>query len=299
MLTLSPAGTARSIPRRMLTSPAPLLKLRRTPSSAMIGSRGESETEEEGTVMSKACIVAGWGDEGSGVAADRGRAHSGYGPLYRIFNGLRPAARLRVLLATLLVAGIVGATAARAETIILGLGDSLMAGYGLAGDRSFPVQLEAALRAQGKDVRIVNAGVSGDTSTGGLARLDWALAEKPDVAIVELGANDGLRGQPVELLYSNLDAILTRLKQEDIPVLLTGMHAPPNFGKEYGKAFHDAYHRLAEKHEAVFYPFFLDGVATEPSLNQPDGIHPNEQGVAVIIERILPKVEELLARASG
>lgn len=253
--------------------------------------------------MSEACIVAGWRDEGSGVAAERGPADSGYGPLHGIFNELLPSALratlLSVLLTALLVTGIASSAKAAAETVILGLGDSLMAGYGLADDKGFPAQLEAALRAAGKQAQVVNAGVSGDTSTGGLARLDWALAGKPDVAIVEFGANDGLRGQPVEQLYANLDGILSRLKQEGIPVLLAGMHAPPNFGREYAQAFHAVYHRLAEKHGVVFYPFFLDGVATEPSLNQPDGIHPNEQGVAVIVERILPKVKELLARASG
>lgn len=206
---------------------------------------------------------------------------------------------LPALLAALLLAGTAGNATARTGTVILGLGDSLMAGYGLPDDKSFPAQLEETLRNAGKQVQVVNAGVSGDTSTGGLARLDWALAERPDAAIIEFGANDGLRGQPVEQLYANLDAILTRLKQENIPVLLAGMHAPPNFGRDYSEAFHAAYHRLAEKHDVVFYPFFLDGVATEPALNQPDGIHPNEHGVAVIVERILPKVEELLSRAGG
>jgi acyl-CoA thioesterase-1 len=249
--------------------------------------------------MSEACIIAGWGDDESGAVADRDRAHCRYGPLYRIFNGLLPATLLPVLFAALLLAGIASSAKAAAEPVILGLGDSLMAGYGLDDDKSFPAQLQAALRAAGKPAQVVNAGVSGDTSTGGLARLDWALAEKPDAAIVEFGANDGLRGQPVEQLYANLDAILTRLKQEGIPVLLAGMHAPPNFGRDYAEAFHAAYHRLAEKHGVVFYPFFLDGVATDPALNQPDGIHPNEQGVAVIVERILPKVEEVLARAGN
>ncbi|EKE77237.1 lipolytic protein [Oceanibaculum indicum P24] len=256
----------------------------------MIGSRDESEAEEEGAVMSQACAVAGT-DCGNRRAAAVRQAQSGYGPLRKIFNGLIIPALLAALLFT--------STAARAETVILGLGDSLMAGYGLPDGKSFPAQLEETLRTAGKQVRVVNAGMSGDTSTGGLARLDWALAEKPDAAIVELGANDGLRGQPVEQLYANLDAILTRLKQENIPVLLAGMHAPPNFGRDYTEAFHAAYHRLAEKHDVVFYPFFLDGVATEPSLNQPDGIHPNEQGVAEVVGRILPKVEELLARAGN
>lgn len=240
--------------------------------------------------MSQACAVAGNDCENRRAAALQ-QIQTGYGPLRKIFNGL--------IVPALTAALLFACMTARAETVILGLGDSLMAGYGLPNGKGFPTQLEEALRKTGKQVRVVNAGVSGDTSTGGLARLDWALAEKPDAAIVELGANDGLRGQPVEQLYANLDAILTRLKQENIPVLLAGMHAPPNFGRDYAEAFHAAYHSLAEKHDVVFYPFFLDGVATEPSLNQPDGIHPNEQGVAIIVERILPEVEKLLARTGN
>ncbi|MBU0724455.1 MAG: arylesterase [Alphaproteobacteria bacterium] len=215
-----------------------------------------------------------------------------YGPARRIFNArtaLLPSLALVVFLA-------LGAVSTRAEIVLLGLGDSLMAGYGLDERESFTVQLEAALRDKGHDVRLVNAGVSGDTSAGGRARLDWALAEKPDAAIVELGANDGLRGLEPGQLYENLDAILTRLKQEGVPVLLAGMLAPPNFGTEYAKAFKAVYIRLAEKHGSVFYPFFLDGVAAEKLLNQGDGIHPNREGVAIIVERILPKVEELLGR---
>lgn len=189
-------------------------------------------------------------------------------------------------------------TPARAEPItILGLGDSLMSGYGLTHGSSFPSQLEAALRQRGHQVEVVNAGVSGDTSAGGKARLAWSLAEKPDAAIVELGANDGLRGLPPEAMRANLDAILTTLAEQGIPVLLAGMRAPPNLGREYAAAFDRVYADLAAKHGVVFYRFFLDGVAADARLNQADGIHPNAEGVSAIVEGILPKVEELIERA--
>ena len=138
------------------------------------------------------------------------------------------------------------------------------------------------------------AGVAGDTSAGGRARLDWSLAERPDAAIVELGANDGLRGIDPASTRANLDAILAELKRRGIPVLLAGMYAPPNLGREYGAAFDAVYPGLAAKHGALLYPFFLDGVAVEPALNQPDGLHPNAAGVAVIVERILPYVMQVL-----
>ena len=157
-------------------------------------------------------------------------------------------------------------------------------------------QLEAALRQPGHDVRLVNAGVSGDTSAGGKARLEWSLAEAPDAAIVEFGANDGLRGLSPEAMRANLDAILTTLEARGIPTLLAGMRAPPNLGREYADAFRKVYADLAAEHPVVFYPFFLDGVAADPALNQDDGIHPNAEGVAAIVERILPKVEDLLSR---
>lgn len=181
-----------------------------------------------------------------------------------------------------------------AETRILALGDSLTAGYGLPAEASFPAQLERALKARGHDVRVINAGVSGDTSAGGLARLDWALAESPQVAIVELGANDGLRGQDPALMRANLDAILSKLKAKGVRVLLTGMRAPPNLGPDYGRAYDSVFAELAKKHGVAFHPFFLDGVAGQPALNQRDGMHPTEKGVAVIVERIVPQVETLL-----
>lgn len=200
--------------------------------------------------------------------------------------------------AGLLFASTVGA--ARADTVtILGLGDSLMAGYGLAEEDAFPTRLEAALREAGHDVTIVNAGVSGDTTAGGASRLAWSLAEQPDAAIVELGGNDGLRGIPTEDTRRNLDAILSTLAERDIPVLFAGMLAPPNMGREYGEDFRAVFQDLAAEYDVVFYPFFLDGVAGDLSLNQPDGIHPNRAGVDIIVERILPYVEELVARTKA
>lgn len=203
-------------------------------------------------------------------------------------------------LAGLLAAGLGAphALAAQDEPVeILALGDSLVAGYGLPADEGFVPQLEAALAEQGIEAEVIDGGVSGDTTAGGRARLDWLLAEKPDYAIVELGANDGLRGLDPAEMRKNLDAILTRFDEEGIPVLLAGMLAPPNYGDAYEEEFNAVFPELAEKHDAVFYPFFLDGVAADPSLNQDDGIHPNAEGVAVIVERIMPYLLQLLERA--
>ncbi|MFP6743556.1 MAG: arylesterase [Alphaproteobacteria bacterium] len=183
---------------------------------------------------------------------------------------------------------------ARAEVRLAVLGDSLTAGYGLAQSDSFPAQLEAKLADAGLAVVVINAGVSGDTTAGGRRRLDWLLDDEPQAVIIELGANDGLRGIDPEQTFSNLDAILTRLAEEGLPVLLTGMWAPPNYGLAYGKAFKAVFPRLAEKHDVELYPFFLDGVAGRAGLNQRDGIHPNAEGVVVIVEGILPQVEDLL-----
>jgi len=188
------------------------------------------------------------------------------------------------------------AAPAPAPVRIVALGDSLTAGYGLPADAAFPVRLERALRAEGRDVRVINAGVSGDTTAGGLARLDWVLSEKPDLAIVELGANDGLRGIDPKLTEANLDQILTRLDKAGIGVLLAGMLAPPNYGKAFESSFNALFPRLAKAHDAVFYPFYLDGVAGHPELNQPDGLHPTAAGIDVIVTRILPSVRALLDR---
>ena len=188
-------------------------------------------------------------------------------------------------------------TAFAGTITVLALGDSLMAGYGLEAQQAFPVKLQAALRAEGLDVTIINAGVSGDTAAAGLARLDWSLDDSVAAVIVELGANDALRGLPVPQAEQALDAILGKLAQRKLPVLLAGMAAPRNLGPAYQQAFDAIYARLAAKHDALLYPFFLDGVAADPGLNQADGLHPNEAGVDAIVTRILPSVRQLLAKA--
>lgn len=181
--------------------------------------------------------------------------------------------------------------------VILAIGDSLTAGYGLPPGKSFPDQLELALRGEGVDAKVVNGGVSGDTSAGGLARLEWLLEEKPDLVILELGANDGMRGLDPVATKDNLDRIIARVQESGAHILLAGMVAPPNMGSEYGKKFNAIYPDLAKRHGTAFYPFFLDGVAMDPSLNQQDGIHPTAEGVAVIVKRMLPIVNSALAEA--
>jgi len=189
--------------------------------------------------------------------------------------------------------------AAEESVRILAFGDSLVHGYGLPAGVSFPAQLQAALAARGYHVTVLNGGNSGDTTAGGRARLDWMLADKPDAVLIELGANDALRGLAPEQAYGNLDAILARLRADGVPVLLTGMLAPRNMGADYAAAFDAIYPRLAQAYGTLFYPFFLDGVAMDPALNQDDGIHPNARGVAVIVERMLPSVIRLIERARG
>jgi acyl-CoA thioesterase-1 len=180
---------------------------------------------------------------------------------------------------------------------VLVLGDSLTAGYGLSQGQGFQAQLKAALTQKGYDVQFLNGAVSGDTTAGGRARLDWALADQPDAAIVELGANDGLRGIDPRIVEENLTAILDTLAARRIPVLLSGMYAPPNFGPEYGRAFRAVFDRLSKRPGVIYDPFFLQDVAREAALNQPDGLHPSEEGVKKIVARILPYVEQLLAEA--
>jgi acyl-CoA thioesterase-1 len=207
------------------------------------------------------------------------------------------AARLFVALALLMTAAWPFSVAAQGKPLtILAFGDSLVAGFGLGSKEGFVAKLEAALKAKGIEARVVNAGLSGDTSAGGLARLDWALEPKPDFAIVELGANDGLRGLDPAQTRANLDAILTKLKAKSVPVLFAGMYAPPNMGPDYAKLFNALYPELAQKHGVGFYPFFLEGVAANAALNQPDGIHPNAKGVDVIVEKILPHVLKLIGK---
>ena len=189
-----------------------------------------------------------------------------------------------------------GASSANSGIRIVAFGDSLTAGFGLRPGQAFPDVLQIALKARGHTVEVVNAGVSGDTTAAGLARLDWAVGADADAVIVELGANDALRGQPPKETRANLDRILTRLGARGLPVLLAGMRSPENWGSDYRDAFNAVYADLAAKHGALLYPFFLDGVATDPKLNLDDGLHPNAHGIAIIVERIVPKVEELIAR---
>ena len=210
------------------------------------------------------------------------------GPLCKLFAG------------TALLLALLAAPPAQAsdELTIVALGDSLTAGYLLGPDEGFPEQLGRALAKAGhENVKVVNAGVSGDTTSGGLARLDWAVGPGADAVIVELGANDALRAIDPELTRRNLGEIVSRLKARGLPILLAGMYAPPNLGRDYGDEFNPIFAELAEREGLVFYPFFLEGVAADPALNLGDGIHPTAEGVAIIVERILPDVEKLIERA--
>ena len=207
--------------------------------------------------------------------------------------GVRARWRKAILALGLALAFLPGAHAAPLRLLVLG--DSLSAGYGLPHEDGFQVQLAAALRAQGRDVTIIDGAVSGDTSAGGLARLDWALGDGADAAIVELGANDGLRGVDPKEMEKNLTAILDRLAARHIPVLLTGMYAMPNLGADYASAFRAVFDRLGKRPGVLYDPFFLDGVAEVPSLNQADGMHPNAEGAKRVVARLLPLVDKLLA----
>jgi len=182
---------------------------------------------------------------------------------------------------------------------LLALGTSLTQGYNLPPGTDFTAVLQAKLQAAGLDVAVVNAGVSGDTSAGGLARLDWVLAEPYDAAIVELGSNDALRGLDVGQTQANLEAILARMRSKGLAVMLVGMKAPRNLGPDYVAAFDRIYPTLARKNDVLLYPFFLDGVAANLKLNQDDGIHPNEAGTQIIVKRMLPFVEKLIAQAKA
>ena len=212
--------------------------------------------------------------------------------------GAKPG-RLQCLAALLLTALVWappnGARAADRPVKIVVLGDSLSAGYGLPVDAAFPAKLAQALKAKGIAAAVTNAGVSGDTASGGLGRLDWSVPPATDAVIVELGANDALRGIDPKVTKSALDGILTKLRNRHVFVLLAGMEAPRNMGPDYVRRFDAIYPALASAHAVVFYPFFLDGVATDPKLNQGDGLHPNAAGVDAIVARILPRVEQLIA----
>jgi acyl-CoA thioesterase-1 len=206
----------------------------------------------------------------------------------------RKAARLAARLLAICVAGAALASLARAEALVVALGDSLVAGYGLAAEEGFAAVLERRLAEAGVAARVENAGVSGDTTAGGLARLGWAVGGGVDLVIVELGANDMLRGIEPAVTRDNLDAILTDLTARKIPVLLAGMKAQRNLGPDYAAEFDAIYPELAAKHGVALYPFFLEGVARRLEMNQGDGLHPNAQGVEHIVKTMLPVVTKLL-----
>jgi acyl-CoA thioesterase I len=211
----------------------------------------------------------------------------------------------RVSLVALLVAILLCAAALpksqakEQEMVIVALGDSLTAGLGLPQNESFPAKLEATLKAQGRNVTMVNAGVSGDTVSAALDRLDWALPPNTSAVIVELGGNDALQGLPPAEIETSLAKIIERVKAKGLPVLIAGMESPRNMGKDYVDQFHAIYRDLAERYGALLYPFFLDGVALDPGLMQEDGVHPNAKGVDRIVQGILPKVDELLTQVEN
>lgn len=188
---------------------------------------------------------------------------------------------------------------AQSEMHILAFGDSLTAGYGLAPSESFAAQLEKRLREKGRQVRVTNAGVSGDTTSGGLARLNWSLQDTPHLVILELGANDGLRGLKPQTMRENLEAMITKIHKTGATVILAGMRSPVNWGPAYRIAFEQVFPELATKHSLPFYPFFLEGVMSDPTLVLEDGLHPNARGVAKIVEGILPLVETELDALAG
>lgn len=191
-----------------------------------------------------------------------------------------------------------GNRAVAGTPVIVAFGDSLTAGFGLQNSDSFPAQLEKALKARGQDVKVINAGVSGDTAAAGLARLDWALPDDASGVIIELGANDALQGLDPVATKATLEQMITKIKARGLPILLAGMEVPRNLGKDYVEQFRKLYADLATRYDLILYPFFLDGVALDDKYLMGDGLHPNAAGVARIVEGILPKVEELLAKAT-
>jgi acyl-CoA thioesterase-1 len=214
------------------------------------------------------------------------------------------ASKIRIAAAGLAVTvlGIAAAAAAqsgRNVPVVVDFGDSLTAGYGLPESQAFPARLEVWLRRQGIAARVVNAGVSGDTTAGGLARLDWALADKPDLVILALGANDALRGVDPATVRANLDKIMRKIEAAGAKLLLLGMRAPPNWGEAYRRDFDLIFPDLAHAHRVPLYPFILEGVAMQPQLNQADGLHPNARGVAVMVDHIGPVVARALGQRAG
>jgi acyl-CoA thioesterase-1 len=207
--------------------------------------------------------------------------------------------KVAVLHFTVIACSLIFGTVANAATInLVGFGDSLMAGYQLPPGDGFPEKLQASLKAKGIDVSVVNAGVSGDTTTGGLARIDWSVPDGTNGVILELGANDALRGIAPEESEKNLDAMITRLKARGIAVLLAGMMAPPNMGADYAARFNPIYQKLAEKHGVPLYAFFLDGVVMDAGLKLEDGMHPNEKGVDVMVRKMEPAITQFIGTIS-
>jgi len=203
---------------------------------------------------------------------------------------------MRPLLAALAAALALAAPAHAVERVIVAFGDSLTAGLGVTPEDSYPARLQARLRAEGYAYRVVNAGASGDTTAGGLTRVDWALRNRPDIVIVALGANDALRGQDLASVRANLDAIVARFQKAGVRVLVAGMEVPPNYGARYAADFRRLYADVARKRGAAFMPFLLDGVAGNSRLNQPDGIHPTAEGYRVVVEHLWPHLEPMLKR---
>ena len=200
-------------------------------------------------------------------------------------------------------AGIASNVGARAEAQkplhIVAFGDSLFSGYGLRPGQSFPTQLQKELKAAGHNVIISNAGVAGDTTADGLKRIAWAIPDNTDAVILEFGANDALRGIEPQLARANLEKLIAKLQERHLPILLAGMRAPANWGDHYSEDFDAIFPDLAKKHDLILYPFFLDGVIFDNKLNQDDGMHPNPKGVAEIVKRMLPSVEQLITRAAA
>ncbi len=229
-----------------------------------------------------------------------------YGNDYTGINSGIPTLLLRIVKFTLKIIGLgqvfglilIFAALADAPKIVV-FGDSLVAGYQLPPGEGFPEQLQKSLTARNIKVIITGAGVSGDTTSGGLSRLDWSVPEGTNGVVLELGANDAMRGLPFQLAQKNLDAMIARLSERGIAVLLVGMRAPPNMGEDYQQGFDAIYPALAAKHKVPLYPFFLDGVAANPALNLSDGIHPNQAGIAIMIKRILPHVERFIEQINN
>jgi acyl-CoA thioesterase I len=213
---------------------------------------------------------------------------------------MKPVVALLAMLAALAVlAPLHRIEASPGAPVIVAFGDSLTSGLGLPRDQAFPAQLQAALTARGSTANVIDAGVSGDTATAALVRLDWALPDDADAVIIELGGNDALQGIPPEGTKAAIGKVIEKVQARGLPILLAGQEAPPNMGKDYADQFRAIFTELAQRYDVILYPFFLEGAALNDELMQADGIHPNAKGVKVIVERIMPKVDELLAKVKA